>query len=840
MRRSGAARLHPLRSASSLRPADERRLYDAFRTVLAEAVQRRGSSIDDYTAPDGDGSMQESLDVYQRTGEPCRRCARPIRRVVVGARSTHFCSWCQRLPAADRTAAATVLLAMRRDEPRRGRRWTELPAGEGSTGLTPDEARRAAAQRPDRADEARRGDPAGRRPGRRRGCLMSILRLAGVTREIGTFVILDAIDAAIALGDRIGLVGPNGAGKTTLLRIAAGRDEPDRGAVTRKRNLSIGLLAQEAHFDAAFMASPDLRTAVRTGAAHLEVLAEELAAVERVGVVGLGGVRRPAAPVRGPRRLHLDQRVEAALSGLGFARHEWTKPPAGLSGGEQTRAALARLVIANPDLLMLDEPTNHLDLDALEWLEEHLRRRSGSLLVASHDRAFLDATVTRVWELRDRRLTAFRGDYSAYHRQREERDARAVKETDTQAEQIERERELVQRYRSHRKFSKMHEHEARLERLVAERRDAPRAGRRLTLPQTSLAGGGPARSGEIVVRVEDLAVGYLPGRGAVDADGSAVREPRVVARVPFLAAQRGDRIGIVGPNGAGKTTLLRTIAGELPPLDGSVTFGHAVQLGYLAQLRSAAIPGATVLDALPDTMPVTQGEARAYLARFLFRGDDAFKEVRSLSGGERSRLELALLGIQPSNLLLLDEPTNHLDIPAREAIEAFMRDSPATLIVVSHDRRLLETVCDRLWVVGDGGAAPFDGGYRAWRAAVADGWTVASGVAEQASRLRPGSMAAGRLERRERPRARLSAPVARRPKRREKLSKDAYRRQKSTLEGELTRLGLRKNHLELAVGDPGVAANFVEMRRVTSELADVDTALAAVEDAWLELEERAP
>ncbi len=668
---------------------------------------------------------------------------------------------------------------------------------------------------------------------------MSILRLAGVTREIGTFVILDAIDAAIALGDRIGLVGPNGAGKTTLLRIAAGRDEPDRGTVTRKRNLSIGLLAQEAHFDAAFMASPDLRTAVRTGAAHLEVLAEELAAVERSGSSGSAAYADLQHRYEVLGGYDLDQRVEAALSGLGFARHEWTKPPAGLSGGEQTRAALARLVIANPDLLMLDEPTNHLDLDALEWLEEHLRRRSGSLLVASHDRAFLDATVTRVWELRDRRLTAFRGDYGAYHRQREERDARAVKETDTQAEQIERERELVQRYRSHRKFSKMHEHEARLERLVAERRDAPRAGRRLTLPQTSLAGGGPARSGEIVVRVEDLSIGYLPGRGAVDADGSAVREPRVVARVPFLAAQRGDRIGIVGPNGAGKTTLLRTIAGELPPLDGSVTFGHAVQLGYLAQLRSAAIPGTTVLDALTDTMPVTQGEARAYLARFLFRGDDAFKEVRSLSGGERSRLELALLGIQPSNLLLLDEPTNHLDIPAREAIEAFMRDSPATLIVVSHDRRLLETVCDRLWVVGDGAAAPFDGGYRAWRAAVADGWTVASGVAEQASRLRPGGMAAGASSAGSSARA-LSAPVARRPKRREKLSKDAYRRQKTTLEGELTRLGLRKNHLELAVGDPGVAANFVEMRRVTSELADVDTALAAVEDAWLELEERAP
>ena len=686
---------------------------------------------------------------------------------------------------------------------------------------------------------------------------MSILRLSGLTREVGTFVILDEITAAIAIGDRIGLVGPNGAGKTTLLRVAAGRDEPDRGKVERKRGLTIGLLAQEAHFDAAFMASPDLRTAVRSGAAHLDAMAARLAELERAGRVG-----EPAyAELLHEYDLHggytLDLRVEQALSGLGFSPDEWIKPPTALSGGEQTRASLARLVIADPDLLLLDEPTNHLDLDALEWIEEHLRRRSGSLLVASHDRAFLDATVTRIWELRDRRLTVFRGDYSAYHRQREERDARSVKEVETQAEAIAREKELVQRYRSHRKFSKMHEHEARLERLEAERRDAPRANRRLAIPAGALLGTGPDRSGEIAVRVEDLAVGYLPGRGALFTDGSPATEPRVVARAPFLAAQRGERIGIVGPNGAGKTTLLRTIAGDLPPLDGTVAFGNAVQIGYLAQLRGAAIPGATVLDALLEAAPVTDREARSYLARFLFRGDDAFKEVRSLSGGERSRLELALLGIPPANLLLLDEPTNHLDIPAREAIESFMAKSPGTLLVVSHDRRLLETVCDRLWVVGDGSAVPFDGGYRAWRAAVAGGWTVAQALAGEAARMRGGARTAGSAGRSvsadgpkaqagtvrapaERPTSVGATQPAPRRQRREKLSKDAYRRQKAAAEAELTRLGLRKNHLELSMANPTVQGNFVELRRVTSELADIDVALAAAEDAWLELEERAP
>jgi ATP-binding cassette, subfamily F, member 3 len=670
---------------------------------------------------------------------------------------------------------------------------------------------------------------------------MSILRLTDVHREVGTFVILDSITAAIAVGDRVGLVGPNGAGKTTLLRIAAGVDEPDRGDVSRKRGLSIGLLAQESHFDAAFMAAPDLRAAVRAGAAHLDAIAEQLAAHERehrVEEPAYADLQHEFDILGG---YTIDQRVDEALSGLGFDRSDWVRPPSALSGGEQTRAALARLVIADPDLLMLDEPTNHLDIAALEWIEEHLRRRRGSLLVASHDRAFLDATVTRIWELRDRRLVAFRGDYSAYHRQRLERDARAEKDAENHAESIARERELVQRYRSHRKFSKMHEHEARLDRLLEERDrfQAPRASRKLKLPGGALAGGGPARSGEIVVRIEDLVVGYLPGRGALDAEGAPATAPRRVARIRFLAAQRGDRIGIVGPNGAGKTTLLRTIAGELPPVDGRLTFGNAVQIGYLAQLRRAAIPGATVLDALLDAIPLTPDEARGYLARFLFRGDDAFKEVRALSGGERSRLELALLGIMPSNLLLLDEPTNHLDIPAREAIESFMHDSPATLLVVSHDRRLLETVCSTLWVVGDGVAAAFDGGYRAWRAAVADGWTVEEAAARPpAARgmpvpAAPVAAAASSVK--------VASPARpRRPARKERLSKDAYRRQRATLDAELSRLGLRKSHLELAMADPGVAANFVELRRVTSELADVDAALATAEEAWLELEERAP
>ncbi len=688
---------------------------------------------------------------------------------------------------------------------------------------------------------------------------MSVLRFQEAHREIGTFVILDSVTVAVAAGDRIGLVGVNGAGKTTLLRLAAGTDEPDTGAVHRKRGLTLGLLGQEANLDGRFMSVPTLRSAVRAGARELEQLERELSAMEAAGAEAVGDPRYAELQQRFEALdgYHLDQRVEETLSGLGFDRHDWARSPTELSGGEQTRAALAGLLIADPELLLLDEPTNHLDMAALEWLEAALARRSGALLVASHDRAFLDAVATRIWEVRDRRIATFRGAYSAYLMQREAADARTRKEADTQAAAAAREQELIARYRSHRKFSKMHEHERRLAQMVPV--EAPRRSARLALPGEGPLGGGPVRSGDLVVEVRDALVGF---------SGRLPEGPVPIVAVQRLEARRGERIGIVGPNGAGKTTLLRTIGGALPVLQGVVRLGAAVQPGYLAQVRQRGAPQATVLDALLAAAPLENGPARSYLARFLFRGEDVFKPVSELSGGERSRLELALLGITPANLLLLDEPTNHLDIPAREALEAFLRESVSTLIVVSHDRRLLETVCERLWVVEPAAAgsealrataghrapgrpatvAAFEGSFRAWRAAVAEGWTVATELEVQSRRLQPDSRAAtnGRYATTGSSIPAVTAPPAAAAPQRSgsrggvALSKDAYRRQKQSVDDDLTRLGLRRSHLELALADRHVQANFVELRRLTSELADVDEALGRAEDAWLTLEERAP
>jgi ATP-binding cassette subfamily F protein 3 len=662
---------------------------------------------------------------------------------------------------------------------------------------------------------------------------MSILRLDGVRREIGDFVILDSVTAALAHGERVGLVGGNGAGKTTLLEVIAGREEADGGRVHTARGLRIALLTQEANLDRRFATAPTVRAVVRSGAVEVEHMELELAEMEARGAEA---VQSPAYASLRERfeaadGYHLDQRVAESLGGLGIATPLWEHKPSELSGGEQTRVALARLLVADPDLLMLDEPTNHLDIAALEWLEMTLVKRDRALLVASHDRAFLDNVVERIWELRDRRLTTFRGAYSAYLLQREAADARARSLAGSTDAAIKREEELVQRYRSQRKHVKMHEHERRLEALRAGRAEASRSGARLSLPGSSLMGSTPARSAEIVVSLEDVLCGYPADDGL---------EAVPVTRVARLEVSRGDRIGLVGPNGAGKSTLLRTIAGELRTLEGFVRIGKNVMPGYLSQLRDRPFAGLDVLDALTSVAPVTPGAARSYLARFLFRGEDVQKPVSELSGGERSRLELALLGVGATNLLLLDEPTNHLDIAAREALEAFLRDTDATLIVVSHDRRLLESTCERLWVVepsstgGPAMVAPFDRGYRAWRAAVADGWTAADALARSLGRA-PAPPPVSKLATTQ-PKPRPTPGSDGRPR----LSKDAYRRESERIEADLERLSEQKTTLEAALEDPAVQSNFVELRRLGSELARVDGALSQAEDAWLTLEERAP
>jgi len=640
---------------------------------------------------------------------------------------------------------------------------------------------------------------------------MSLLSLVDVTREIGAVTILEGVSASIAAGERIGLVGPNGAGKTTLLRMMIGRDEPDRGRVDRARNVSIEMLVQESSHDPKLLQAATLTDAVRGGAEEIARIAAQLHAAEASGAVTTPEYATARQRFDALEGYTIDDRVAAALRGLGFPTSRHTESPTRLSGGEQTRLALARLVITDPDLLLLDEPTNHLDVEAIEWLEGALRARKGALVVASHDRSFLDSVVDRVWEVRNQTVTRFRGNYSAYAQQRIGAELDAERDAERRTKEIARERELIQTYRSHRKYAKMHEHERRLaeiEPVVAPKRRAVLA------ISAAGAGRGPAEP----VRLVEAVVGY--------------REPalRTIARARSIALRRGERVGVVGPNGAGKTTLLKSIAGILPPLSGEIQMAPGVVPAYLAQVRAAGLHGTTVSDALRAAVPVEAAVARAHLARFLFRGDDVEKEVAVLSGGERSRLELAILGLLPSNLLLLDEPTNHLDVDACESLEQFLLDGERTVLLVSHDRRLIERICTELWVVNDGEIVRFDGGWRAWRAAVAAGWTVANaeGIRQVEGERSRKSGGAARV-------AKPVTPVAK-VVRGSKLSKEQARRRRAAIDADLERLGLRKSQLELALLDPKVLASYTEIAGVTSELADVSAALAGAEEAWLALE----
>ena len=818
-----------------------------LRRILAEAVIRRGSSIDDYTAPDGDGEMQEHLAVYQRTGEPCLRCGRPIRRIVVGGRATHFCSWCQRLPAADRAGARRDPRGRCRRRERRGRRWTELPGGEGSVGPDADADRDGRASRGP-SGPGGRPRPAGRPRAPRSGAEpVSILRLdrrPSRGRDVRHPRRRSRPRSRSATGS--GSSGRTAPARRRCSGSRPGVDEPDGGEVHRKRGLTHraarpGVALRRGVHGRAGPPGRGPRGARRTST----TMAAELAALERERPGRGAGLRRPPARVRRPRRLHarparrrgaVRPRLRRATSGPGRR----PRCPAASRPGRRSPGS--------------SSPTRTCCCSTSRRTTSTSARSSGSrstsggaaasLLVASHDRAFLDATVTRIWELRDRRLTAFRGDYSAYHRQREERDARAAKDADSQAEPIERERELVQRYRSHRKFTQ--DARARGPARAAPGRAGRGAegGRKLRLP-----GGRAGRR-----RAGAVGRDRRPGRGprrrlpARPRRGRRRRRARQrsrgrVATVPFLAAQRGDRIGIVGPNGAGKTTLLRTIAGDLPPLDGALTFGNAVQLGLS---RPAARRGDPGRDGARRAARGDPGDARrgARLPRPVpvprrrrVQGGPA----RCRAGSGRGSSSRCSGSCRRTCSCSTSRRTTSTSRPARRSSRS-CSTRRRRCSSSRHDRRLLETVCTT--PVGRrrrAGRARSTAADREWRAAVADGWTVSGReAAARSGGAHGGRGVARRRGRGPAGRGGRAGPAATRRRRRAGRPQRAVRRARRpappreavegrlppparpSLDAELTRLGLRKSHLELAMGDPAVAANFVEMRRVTSELADVE------------------
>lgn len=522
-----------------------------------------------------------------------------------------------------------------------------------------------------------------------------LFRLADVYKSYGAQDVLRAVSFQINPGEHVGLVGRNGAGKTTILRLITEEESPDRGEIERLRGLRVGVLAQ--HVD--FSGGMTLIEAALGVFANLLALESKMRSLEQAMTEETGArldqvmedysEAQHAYEHEGGFTYH--SRAEAVLLGLGFGRDEFEKVAANLSGGEKNRLGLARLLLLEPDILLLDEPTNHLDVEAVEWLEDFLAEYRSAYVIISHDRFFLDHTVGRVLDLEFGSVDSYRGNYSTYLEEKAERQEQQQRAFEQQQEMIARTEEFIRRNIAGQKTK-----QAKSRRTMLQKLD--RLESVSSLETTNFRLKPTSRTGDQVLILDDLSIGF---------------PTRTLASHLDLTLRRGERLGVIGGNGTGKTTLLRTILGEQRPLGGELRWGSGVKTGYYDQRLSLVDERNSVLEELRTVAPSTvpDGELRGFLGRFLFTGDDVFKTVANLSGGEKGRLALARLIYSNVNVLILDEPTNHLDIASCEALEAALNEYTGTIITVSHDRYFLDQIATRILFFSDDGVESFDGSY---------------------------------------------------------------------------------------------------------------------------------
>jgi len=552
-----------------------------------------------------------------------------------------------------------------------------------------------------------------------------VLNLAGISKRYGGQVVLADVTWSVPDGARVGLTGPNGAGKTTLLRIIAGEIEPDAGTLALPRGAGVGYLPQHvlgasdgsvrAHALAAFADLHELE-------ARREALEHALATVPPADAEYARLLERyEAVCAEWDHRGRYDTEAEAedVLFGLGFRPEDLERDVRELSGGWQMRAALAQLLLRRPDVLLLDEPTNYLDLEARTWLEDFLAHYPGTLVMVAHDRYFLDVTVDHIAEVLHGRVTDYPMTYTRYLAEREQRLEQAHAAYEQQKAEIERVEAFIHRFRY--QASKAALVQSRVKQLEKLDRLPPPEGHERTLK----------------VRLPEAARG---GRVALELVGAAKRYGAVrVYDGADLLVERGQRLALVGPNGAGKTTLLKLLAGVLPLDGGERRVGHNVRLAYFAQDHAEMLdPERTALEEVMGAASIeTAPHVRTLLGAFLFSGDAVEKRVAVLSGGERSRLALAKLLVEPANCLLLDEPTNHLDLTAKEVLLEALLAYRGTLVIVAHDRYLLDRLPTQVIEVGGGHAVRYLGNYEDYlraKAAAAAGAPVARATARTASR----------------------------------------------------------------------------------------------------------
>ncbi len=522
---------------------------------------------------------------------------------------------------------------------------------------------------------------------------MSIVVAEDLAKSYGAQDVFSDVSFQIGHGDKIALVGANGVGKTTLLRIMAGLEVPTSGRWSMAKTIRTGYLSQLADLQAGgalYQEMVDVFAELRAQQAQLHRLEQEMVDPQR---------RAKAMERYGEllQRFELaggygyERQIRHVLTGLGFVEADFDKPLALLSGGQRTRAQLARLLLSGSHLLLLDEPTNHLDLQATEWLEQYLAQWNGSLVVVAHDRYFLDKVANRVWEMSFGSLEQYRGNYSHYVAVRAQRQAERQDEYKAQQEHIARTEEFVRRYKAGQRSREAKGRQKRLQRL--ERLERPQQQGALKFKLAS-----KVRGGNNVLVTRGLKVGY----------------DRPLIDCPDLLLLRGQRAALLGPNGCGKTALLKTIMAQVPPLAGEVRIGTNVQPAYFAQGHEHLHEENTVLEEILEVKNLPLQQARGLLGRFLFSGDAVFKPITDLSGGERGRVALAVLALQGANFLLLDEPTNHLDIHSQELLEQVLQDFDGTILFVSHDRYFIDALATQIWAVDDTQLRVYTGNYSAY------------------------------------------------------------------------------------------------------------------------------
>ena len=628
---------------------------------------------------------------------------------------------------------------------------------------------------------------------------MERIRMIGLGKSFGVRQVFSNVSFEIKEGDRIALVGPNGAGKSTLLKCILGIEELDEGQVVMSPVASIGYLQQDVNLGDASLAE-EIETAWEDVHA-LEDKLQELTAYLETHEASESDLQRLDYLQNRLEWLggyDYEQKTKRIVYGLGFTDEDLYKPANAFSGGQKTRINLAKALVRSPDFLFLDEPTNHLDMEMLEWLEGYLSSYRGGILIVSHDRYFMDRIVTGVVELDHHKATTYRGNYSRYVAQREERLKADTIAYEKQQEYIKKTEEYIDKDRACIKSKMARGRQSQLNRL--ERLEAPETSHSLDFKFPPAA-----MSADKVLVLDHVSIGYKTDDPIIDDVSMVVR--------------RGESVALIGPNGAGKSTMVKAIVGELFPTEGHIDIGNRVQVGYFSQEHEELHERWQVVDEIINNYNFTEEKARNVLGSFLFKGDDVFKLVGDLSGGERARLALLKLFLQGDNFLILDEPTNHLDVPTREIVERALQQFGGTCFIISHDRYFLDQVSTRTLVLENKGITEYLGNYSYYKEKLKEQNDIAA-LTEHVEEV-PKDKA--KTETKVVPSSDESKP---------KPNTYMVEKQLAEVEEEIARLEATMKMYEVQLANPVVQQDLEEMANISKQLSDTESSLQALYEKW--------